>query len=260
MGSAAGLRNVEWLKAQFESGYETELLRYDVSVPFPTVRRVALTAPETWEAALTEAALVEDPSTQAPEGLLPPYHAFSAAGDVEAELVFVVEGLTEDYEALARRGIDVKGKIVLAKYGRSWRGIKPKLAAEKGAIGALIYSDPADDGYGKGDPYPRGALQARDGSAARLSHGPSPPPGGYSDPLCGREGRHAAPTPRGSETLTPIPVLPLSYADATPAEGPWGRGRPDKLVRAAALRLSPWPRARAGPPDPRLRLQNRTRL
>lgn len=217
VGSAAGARNVQWMKEQFESwGYETEVVRYDVSVPFPTVRRVALTAPEAWEAALTEAGLAEDPSTQAPEGLLPPYHAFSAAGDVEAELVFVNYGLKEDYEALARRGIDVKGKIVLAKYGRSWRGIKPKLAAEKGAIGALIYSDPADDGYGQGDPYPRGPFKHETGVQRGSVMDLPLRPGDILTPYAGAKDG----TPRLAleevETLTPIPVLPLSYADATP--------------------------------------------
>ncbi|MFZ8931781.1 MAG: M28 family peptidase [Gammaproteobacteria bacterium] len=217
VGSAAGARNVQWMKEHFESwGYETEVVRYDVSIPFPTVRRVALTAPEAWEAALTEAGLAEDPSTQAPEGLLPPYHAFSAAGDVEAELVFVNYGLKEDYEALARRGIDVKGKIVLAKYGRSWRGIKPKLAAEKGAIGALIYSDPADDGYGQGDPYPRGPFKHETGVQRGSVMDLPLRPGDILTPYAGaKEGTPRLPLEE-VETLTPIPVLPLSYADATP--------------------------------------------
>jgi len=217
VGSAAGARNVQWMKEHFESwGYETEVVRYDVSIPFPTVRRVALTAPEAWEAALTEAGLAEDPSTQAPEGLLPPYHAFSAAGDVEAELVFVNYGLKEDYEALARRGIDVKGKIVLAKYGRSWRGIKPKLAAEKGAIGALIYSDPADDGYGQGDPYPRGPFKHETGVQRGSVMDLPLRPGDILTPYAGaKEGTPRLPLEE-VETLTPIPVLPISYADATP--------------------------------------------
>ena len=217
VGSAAGARNVQWMKEHFESwGYETEVVRYDVSIPFPTVRRVALTAPEAFEAALTEAGLAEDPSTQAPEGLLPPYHAFSAAGDVEAELVFVNYGLKEDYEALARRGIDVKGKIVLAKYGRSWRGIKPKLAAEKGAIGALIYSDPADDGYGQGDPYPRGPFKHETGVQRGSVMDLPLRPGDILTPYAGaKEGTPRLPLEE-VETLTPIPVLPLSYADATP--------------------------------------------
>ena len=217
VGSAAGARNVQWMKEHFESwGYETEVVRYDVSIPFPTVRRVALTAPEAFEAALTEAELAEDPSTQAPEGLLPPYHAFSAAGDVEAELVFVNYGLKEDYEALARRGIDVKGKIVLAKYGRSWRGIKPKLAAEKGAIGALIYSDPADDGYGQGDTYPAGPYKHETGVQRGSVMDLPLRPGDILTPYAGaKEGTPRLPLEE-VETLTPIPVLPISYADATP--------------------------------------------
>ena len=217
VGSAAGARNVQWMKEHFESwGYETEVVRYDVSIPFPTVRRVALTAPEAFEAALTEAELAEDPSTQAPDRLLPPYHAFSAAGDVEAELVFVNYGLKEDYEALARRGIDVKGKIVLAKYGRSWRGIKPKLAAEKGAIGALIYSDPADDGYGQGDTYPAGPYKHETGVQRGSVMDLPLRPGDILTPYAGaKEGTPRLPLEE-VETLTPIPVLPISYADATP--------------------------------------------
>ena len=103
--------------------------------------------------------LPEDPSTAVRETLLAPYNAFSTDGEVEAELVFVNYGIPEDYEVLERYGIDVTGKIVIAKYGRSWRGIKPKLAGEKGAIGAIIYSDPADDGYGAGDVYPKGPFK-----------------------------------------------------------------------------------------------------
>lgn len=217
VGSAAGAEYAAWMKAQFEAwGYDAEIVRYDVSVPVPTVRKLTLTAPERFEARLEEAPLAEDPSTVAPEGLLPPYHAFSAAGDVEAELVFVNYGLKEDYEALARRGIDVEGKIVLAKYGRSWRGIKPKLAAEHGAIGALIYSDPADDGYGQGDTYPAGPYKHETGVQRGSVMDLPLRPGDILTPYAGaREG-----TPRLAleevETLTPIPVLPISYADATP--------------------------------------------
>ena len=89
---------------------------------------------------------------------MPSYNAFSTDGDVEAELVFVNYGIPKDYEELEKLGIDVKGKIVVAKYYGSWRGIKPKLAAEKGAIGCIIYSDPKDDGYVRGDVYPKGAF------------------------------------------------------------------------------------------------------
>ncbi len=217
VGSAAGAEYAQWIKAQFDSwGYDAEIVRYDVSIPFPTFRSVELTAPEPFTASLDEAPVASDPSTQNPEDLLPPYHAFATAGDVEAELVFVNYGLQEDYDLLARRGIDVEGKIVIAKYGRSWRGIKPKLAAEHGAIGALIYSDPADDGYGQGDTYPDGpfknATGAQRGSVMDLPRRP----GDIRTPYVGaREGVERIPLDE-VETLTPIPVLPLSYADAAP--------------------------------------------
>jgi len=217
VGSAAGAAYAQWIQARFESwGYETEIVRYDVSIPFPTLRSVTLTAPERFEASLTEAPVAGDPSTRDPVDLLPPYHAFSAEGDVEAELVFVNYGLQEDYEALARRGIDVKGRIVIAKYGRSWRGIKPKLAAEHGAIGALIYSDPADDGYGQGDTYPDGPFKNATGAQRGSVMDLPKRPGDIRTPYVGaKEGVERIPFD-DVETLTPIPVLPLSYADAAP--------------------------------------------
>jgi N-acetylated-alpha-linked acidic dipeptidase len=150
----------------------------------------------------------------------------------------------------------VEGKIVIAKYGRSWRGIKPKLAAEHGAIGALIYSDPADDGYGQGDTYPDGpfknATGAQRGSVMDLPRRP----GDIRTPYVGaREGVERIPLDE-VETLTPIPVLPLSYADAAPlAESArWCRGAAG-LVRPATLRLSHRPRAGAGAPGPGFRYE-----
>ena len=101
-------------------------------------------------------------------GALPPYNVYGADGDVSGELVYVNYGMPEDYRELARRGIDVKGKIVIARYGGGWRGLKPKLAHEHGAIGCIIYSDPRDDGYAQGDVYPAGRLAAGRGRAARL--------------------------------------------------------------------------------------------
>ena len=217
VGSAAGAEYAQWIKARFDSwGYDTEIVRYDVSIPFPTFRAVELTAPESFTASLEEAPVEGDPSTRDPKDLLPPYHAFATEGDVEAELVFVNYGLQEDYDALARRGISVEGRIVIAKYGRSWRGIKPKLAAEHGAIGALIYSDPADDGYGQGDTYPDGPFKNETGAQRGSVMDLPRRPGDIRTPYVGaREGVERIPLDE-VETLTPIPVLPLSYADATP--------------------------------------------
>ena len=163
VGSAMGRENAEFMAALLASwGFETEIAEYRILLPTPRVREVELVAPTRYSAGLTEDSLPEDPSTSEIDELLPPYNAFSRDGEVEAELVFVNYGLPEDYEMLERYGISVEGKIAIAKYGRSWRGIKPKLAGEKGAIGTIIYSDPADDGYGAGDVYPNCLLYTSD--------------------------------------------------------------------------------------------------
>ena len=133
LGSAASRENAEFMAELFESwGYDTEIAEYQVLLPTPKTREIELVGPTTYTAGLREDTLPEDPSTAVRETLLAPYNAFSIDGDVEAELVFVNYGIPEDYEILERYGIDVTGKIVIAKYGRSWRGIKPKLAGEKG--------------------------------------------------------------------------------------------------------------------------------
>src|SRR4029079_19350918 len=116
-----------------------------------------------YKAKLDEPALPEDKTSSQKSEQLPVYNAYSADGDVTAELVFVNRGVPADYEELEKMGVDVKGKIVIAKYGGSWRGIKPKVAYEHGAVGCIIYSDPADDGYVQGDVYPEGAFSPRDG-------------------------------------------------------------------------------------------------
>jgi N-acetylated-alpha-linked acidic dipeptidase len=167
--------------------------------------------------------------------LLPSYNAFSTDGDVEAELVFVNYGVPKDYEELEKLGIDVKGKIVIAKYYGSWRGIKPKLAAEKGAIGCIIYSDPKDDGYVQGDVYPKGAFKNKTGVQRGSVMDMPLYPGDVLTPGYGatkdakRLDRNEAPT------ITKIPVLPISYEDAQPLlaalEGPvappsWRGGLP----------------------------------
>jgi N-acetylated-alpha-linked acidic dipeptidase len=108
-------------------------------------------------ASLTEPAIKEDSTSGLTAEQLPTYNAYSSDGDVTGQLVYVNYGTPGDYEILAERGMDVKGKIVIARYGGCWRGIKPKVAAEHGAVGCLIYSDPREDGYFQGDTYPEGA-------------------------------------------------------------------------------------------------------
>ena len=112
---------------------------------------------------LEEPAVAVDPTSDQKDEQLPTYNAYSVDGDVTAPLVYVNYGLPDDYEQLERLGISVKGAIVIARYGNSWRGIKPKVAAEHGAIGCIIYSDPRDDGYFGGDVFPKGPMRPDDG-------------------------------------------------------------------------------------------------
>lgn len=217
VGSLASKENAEFIAELLASwGYDTEIEGYQILLPTPRVREVELVAPTQYSAGLTEDTLPEDPSTAVRENLLPPYNAFSRDGEVEAELVFVNYGIPEDYEILERYGIDVSGKIAIAKYGRSWRGIKPKLAGEKGAIGTIIYSDPADDGYGAGDVYPKGPFKNESGvQRGSVMDMPTYPgdvltPGRGATPDADRLRRADAPT------ITKIPVLPISYRDALP--------------------------------------------
>ncbi|MBC2840172.1 M28 family metallopeptidase [Robiginitalea sp. SC105] len=217
VGTDYGAENARWMKEQFESwGYDARIDTYQVLFPYPRVRLLEMTAPERYTATLEAVAVEGDPYTAQGEALLPSYNAFSTDGDVEAELVFVNYGVPSDYEELEKLGIDVRGKIVIAKYYGSWRGIKPKLAAEKGAIGCIIYSDPEDDGYYQGDVYPEGAFKnstgVQRGSVMDMPLYPGDvlTPGYGATEDADRLDRQEAPT------ITKIPVLPISYADAEP--------------------------------------------
>ena len=236
VGSEAGKKNAKYIADLFNSwGFKVEIEEYHVLIPTPLVRELNLISPSTYKATLTEESLIEDPSTFVRESLLPPYNAFSIDGEVEGELVFVNYGMPQDYEILERYGIDVEGKIAIAKYGRSWRGIKPKLAGEKGAIATLIYSDPADDGYGKGDVYPKGPYK-NDSGVQRGSVMDMPTyPGDVLTPGIGATKTAKRLSFEEASTITKIPVLPISYRDALPLlsamEGPvvpseWHGGLP----------------------------------
>jgi N-acetylated-alpha-linked acidic dipeptidase len=217
LGSPAGKENAEFIAAQFRSwGYDTAIETFYPLFPTPKSRLVEMTQPRRFRAKLEEPVLPEDKTSGVRQDQLPIYNAFSKDGDVTGQLVYVNYGLPADYEVLAERGIDVKGKIVIARYGQSWRGIKPKVAAEHGAIGCLIYSDPRDDGYFQGDTYPKGGWRSAD-AAQRGSVLDMPVYPG--DPLTPGVGatKDAKRLPREqAETITRIPVLPISYADATP--------------------------------------------
>lgn len=217
VGSPYDKENAEYMAELFRSwGYETTIDIYHVLFPTPKVRLLEMTSPKRYKAILQEPTLKEDATSGQKSEQLPTYNAFSIDGDVTAELVFVNYGVPADYEELEKMGIDVKGKIVIAKYYGSWRGIKPKLAAEKGAIGCIIYSDPKDDGYYQGDVYPKGPFRRENGvqrgSVLDMPLYPGDPltPGYGATKDAKRIDRNNAPT------LTKIPVLPISYQDAKP--------------------------------------------
>ena len=217
VGSPYDKENAEYMAELFRSwGYETTIDIYHVLFPTPKVRLLEMTSPKQYKAILQEPTLKEDATSGQKSEQLPTYNAFSIDGDVTAELVFVNYGVPADYEELEKMGIDVKGKIVIAKYYGSWRGIKPKLAAEKGAIGCIIYSDPKDDGYYQGDVYPKGPFRRENGvqrgSVLDMPLYPGDPltPGYGATKDAKRIDRNNAPT------LTKIPVLPISYQDAKP--------------------------------------------
>jgi N-acetylated-alpha-linked acidic dipeptidase len=217
VGSPGAKENAEWIADKFRSwGFETRIDVYQVMFPTPRERRVELVAPTRYTLRLEEPALAEDATSGITENLLPTYNAYSADGDVEAEVVYVNYGIPADYDELERRGIDVRGKIALARYGGSWRGIKPKVAAERGAIATLIFSDPKDDGYFQGDVYPEGAYRMEHG-AQRGSVVDMPQyPGDPLTPGVGATADAERYTVEEAPTIMKIPVLPISYADALP--------------------------------------------
>src|SRR5881275_520574 len=164
VGSAYDRDNADWILAKFKSfGLDARIETFDVLFPTPKERVVELVAPTTFRARLQEPPVPGDPTSSQQAEQLPTYNAYSADGDVTAPLVYVNYGIPADYEQLDRMRVSVKGAIVIARYGASWRGIKPKVAAEHGAVGCLIFSDPRDDGYFAGDVFPKGAWRPPDG-------------------------------------------------------------------------------------------------
>src|SRR5437667_7466439 len=165
VGSPYDKDNAEWLLARFKSfGLDARIETFDVLFPTPKERAVELVAPTRFVAKLQEPPIPGDPTSGQQNEQLPTYNAYSTDGDVTGPLVYVNYGVPGDYEQLERLGVSVQGAIVIARYGGSWRGLKPKVAAEHGAVGCLIYSDPRDDGYRQGDVYPQGPWRPRDGA------------------------------------------------------------------------------------------------
>jgi len=216
-GSPYGKDNALWILARFrEWGWDAAIESFDVLMPTPKQRAVELVAPTRFVAKLEEPALAVDPTSGQKREQLPTYNAYSADGDVTAPLVYLNYGIPEDYEQLERLGVSVEGKIVIARYGRSWRGVKPKLAAEHGAVGCIIYSDPREDGYFQGEVFPEGAWRPKHGvqrgSVLDIAHQPGDPltPGRGATKDANRLALGEA------KALTKIPVLPISYGDAQP--------------------------------------------
>src|SRR5262252_639768 len=164
VGSPYDKDNAEWILSKFkEWGLDAHIETFNVLFPTPKERLLEMIAPTQFRAKLEEPALAVDPTSNQKSEQLPTYNAYSADGDVLGMLVFVNYGLPRDYERLERLNVSVKGAIVIAKYGNSWRGIKPKVAYEHGAIGCLIYSDPHDDGYFHEPVFPEGPMRPKDG-------------------------------------------------------------------------------------------------
>ena len=217
VGSAHDKANAEFILQKFrEWGWDASIEQFSVLYPTPREEIVELTAPTHVVAKLHEPAVEGDVTSRQTAEELPPYNVYGADGDVTGELVYVNQGMPDDYAELEREGVQVKGRIVIARYGGGWRGLKPKLAYEHGALGCLIYSDPRDDGYGAGDVYPKGGYRPPDsvqrGSVQDLTL--------YSgDPLTPGIGATTAAKRlaiRDAKTVLRIPVLPISYADAAP--------------------------------------------
>ncbi len=217
VGSPYDKQNAEFIAAHFTAwGFDTHIEEFQVLFPTPVTRALEMTAPTAFTASLKEEILSEDATSGQTSEQLPTYNAYSIDGDVTGRLVYVNYGVPADYDELAKTGIDVKGAIVIARYGGSWRGIKPKVAAEHGAIGCIIYSDPRDDGYFQGDDYPKGSFRPPSG-AQRGSVADMPIYAG--DPLtpfvgATKDAKRLKLTE--AKTLTKIPVLPIAYRDALP--------------------------------------------
>ena len=230
VGSPHDKANADFELALFKQwGWDAHIERFDVLYPTPISTIVELVTPQHVVLGGQEPAVAEDPTSSNTAGALPPYVAYQGDGDVTAPVVYVNYGMPNDYDALEQRGISVRGKIVLARYGGGWRGLKPKLAQEHGAAGCRIYSDPADDSYASADVYPKGGGRPdtgiQRGSVADMPTYPGDPlpPGIGATPNAKRLSRAEA------KTILKIPTLPISYRDATriiaALQGPLATGR-----------------------------------
>jgi N-acetylated-alpha-linked acidic dipeptidase len=216
VGAPHDKANADFQLAMFKQwGWDAHIERFDVLYPTPISTTLELVAPQAVKLGGQEPPIPEDPSSSNTANALPPYVAYQGDGDVTAPVVYVNYGMPDDYVALAERGIDVRGKIVLARYGGGWRGLKPKLAQEHGAVGCLIYSDPADDSYAEAEVYPKGGGRP-EGGVQRGSVADMPVyPGDPLTPGVGATAGARRLTREQAITILKIPALPISYGDAT---------------------------------------------
>ena len=217
VGSPYDKQNAEWILSQFKAwGLDAQIETFDVLFPTPKERVVELVEPTHYTAKLQEPPVPQDPTSNQQSEQLPTYNAYSIDGDVTAPLVYVNYGIPRDYEELDRLGVSVKGAIVIARYGNSWRGIKPKVAAEHGAVGCIIYSDPRDDGYFEDDVFPNGPMRNENGVQRGSVLDAPVYPGDPLTPGVGAKGDVKRLAIKDAATITKIPVLPISYGDAKP--------------------------------------------
>jgi N-acetylated-alpha-linked acidic dipeptidase len=216
VGSAHDKANAEFQLARFrEWGWDAAIETFSVLYPTPKQVSLEMLEPTHFKARLNEPAVEGDPATKTRDQL-PPYNVYGADGDVTAELVYVNQGMPDDYKELERSGVSVKGKIVLTRYGGGWRGLKPKLAYEHGAVGCLIYSDPRDDGYGQGDVYPKGGYRPRDAVQRGSVQDMTLYSGDPLTPGVGATTNAKRLAIKDAKTILKIPVMPISYGDAEP--------------------------------------------
>jgi N-acetylated-alpha-linked acidic dipeptidase len=215
-GSSGSKAVADYLAAQLkEWGFDVRTERFEALMPYPSSRVLEMTAPVHYRAQLKEPSVSEDPASTEPDQL-PTYNAYGASGEVTAPLVYVNYGTPEDYEGLKKLGIEVKGKIVIARYGRNWRGVKVKLAQKNGAAACLLYSDPRDDGYFQNDVYPKGPMRPEQGVQRGSVLDMAVYPGDPLSPGWASEAGSKRLSMADAKSLPKIPVLPISYGDARP--------------------------------------------
>ncbi|MGA9421954.1 MAG: PA domain-containing protein, partial [Rhodanobacteraceae bacterium] len=217
VGSPHDKANADFMLGRFKSwGWDTHIETFDVLYPTLESHSLQLISPTQYTANLSEPPIARDATSAQTADVLAPYTIYGADGDVTADLVYVNYGMPDDYKQLARRGINVKGKIAIARYGAGWRGLKPKLAWQHGAIGCIIYSDPHEDGYRAGDVYPKGGTRPEEGVQRGSVEDMPIYPGDPLTPDVGATRNAKRLSLADARTVLKIPVMPISYGDAKP--------------------------------------------